>query len=84
MVPISVHLVFVCFEQRIDFLQEQEFTIDGEITLAPAQPVSGVDIFQEEGNLVCTLLIVLICQPLQIAKFQSEKSQLLVISNLQC
>ena len=47
------HLLYVL--QRIDFLQEQEFTVDGEIQLAPAQPLPGLDIIQEEGKLVCTL-----------------------------
>ena len=44
--------VIVLCLQRIDFLQDQEFLIDGEVALAPAYPTEGLEIIQNAGNLV--------------------------------
>ena len=49
---VNFPMMFLFFPQRIEFLQGQDFTIDGEITLAPVKPQSGVKIVQERGLLV--------------------------------
>ncbi|XP_072014974.1 zonadhesin-like [Amphiura filiformis] len=51
-VAYTTELYIFVFGMRIDFLQEQEFTIDDEIALAPATPLPGLEILQEDGLLV--------------------------------